>query len=96
MPASAPGTVRREGDVLVFAGTLDRDACAAAWARSRPLLDGVTRLDLARVDRIDSAGLALVAELADRAGAAIVDGQPEGLAELRSAYRLDARLAFSG
>ncbi|GAB3339461.1 STAS domain-containing protein [Marilutibacter aestuarii] len=90
------GSARREGDALVFAGTLDRDACAGVWAQASGLLDGVTRFDLAHVARIDSAGLALLAELADRAGAVTIQGSPEGLAELRSAYRLDARLAYGG
>ncbi len=94
--APATASARREGDALVFAGPLDRDACAAVWAQARGLLDGVVRFDLARVARIDSAGLALLAELADRTGRVTIDGSPEGLAELRSAYRLDARLAYGG
>ena len=95
-PATAAASARREGDALVFAGTLDRDACAALWAQARPLLDGVARLELGHVERIDSAGLALLAELAGQAGVATIDGSPEGLAELRSAYRLDAGLAYAG
>ena len=54
------------------------------------------RFDLQAVTRIDSAGLALLAELAARAGGGItVDGTPAGLAELRAAYRLDPALGFA-
>lgn len=98
MPASSMATVRRDGDALVFAGSLDRAACATLWAKARPLLDGTRRLDLRQADRIDSAGLALLAELAELAGRVDVDdvdGHPDGLAELRSAYRLDERLGYA-
>ena len=52
---------------------------------------------------VDSAGLALLAELADESRAddsvagngIVVVGAPAGLAELRAAYRLDERLAFA-
>jgi phospholipid transport system transporter-binding protein len=48
------------------------------------------------VTRVDSAGVALLAELSTRAGAAVaIDGTPPGLAELRAAYRLTAGLAFA-
>jgi phospholipid transport system transporter-binding protein len=48
------------------------------------------------VTRVDSAGVALLAELAARAGTAVaIDGMPPGLAELRAAYRLTPALAFA-
>jgi phospholipid transport system transporter-binding protein len=66
------------------------------WRQASATLDGVRRFDLQAVTRIDSAGLALLAELAARAGGAIaVDGTPAGLAELRAAYRLDPALGFA-
>ena len=60
-----------------------------------PLLAGVERFDLARVDRVDSAGVALLAALAARTGGVSIDGAPLGLAELRGAYRLGPGLAFA-
>jgi phospholipid transport system transporter-binding protein len=49
---------------------------------------------------VDSAGLALLAELAARlraAGAAPhIEGEPAGLSELRTAYRLTSGLDFPG
>ncbi|MFC0676413.1 lipid asymmetry maintenance protein MlaB [Lysobacter korlensis] len=88
-----PAQLRRDGDALVFSGALLRDAVSGLWSQSRSLRDGAQRIDLTGVSRIDSAGLALVAELAD--GRLPVDGEPVGLAELRGAYRLGATLGFA-
>lgn len=89
-------SVRREGATLVFTGTLLREGMAALWPRAVAQVEGVARMDLRAVDRVDSAGLALLAELAARAGDGIdIDGAPAGLAELRAAYRLDPSLGFA-
>lgn len=89
--------VRRDGARLVFEGALLRDACATLWARARPLAEGADRFDLQGVERIDSAGLALLAELAGHASATAIDGEPEGYAPLCNAYRLDrATLRYAG
>ena len=96
MPDAEPATVARAGDRLVFRGALLRDAVAGLWRSAMPQLDGARVLDLAAVSRVDSAGVALLAELVARLGGnAGVDGAPEGLAELRSAYRLGPDLAFA-
>lgn len=95
-PAAA--TVGREADTLVFGGTLERAAVAALWRQVQPLRAGIGRLDLSAVTLVDSAGLALLAELASgvRSGNGIdITGTPPGLADLRAAYRLDERLAFA-
>ena len=104
----AAAAVSRDADTLVFRGALARDAVAGLWRQMQPLRTGVARLDLTAVSVVDSAGLALLTELADTSGAAgnstaeglagdgiAVIGAPAGLAELRAAYRLDDRLAFA-
>ncbi len=91
----AAASLHRDGDTLVFAGTLARDAVPALWTEARRILGGVRRLDLAAVDRVDSAGLALLAELAGRNSGIEVVGDPRGLAELRRAYRLSPSLSFA-
>lgn len=92
--SAAQASVERAGDALRFAGSLQRAAIAGLWKRL-PALDGVRRLDLTAVSDIDSAGLALLAELARRSGGGVqVDGDPVGLQDLRSAYRMDAGLGF--
>lgn len=89
-------SVRRDGDALVFAGALTRDACAALWRQAAAQTDGVRRLDLRAVTGLDSAGLALLAELAARCGGVAVVGEAPRLAELRAAYRLGPDLAYAG
>ena len=96
MPAPTDASVRRDGDALVFAGALERAAVAALWPQALAVLNGVARFDLRGVSLVDSAGLALLGELAARAGGNVsIDGEPTGLAALREAYRLDAALGFA-
>lgn len=87
--------MERAGDALRFAGALLRADVARQWKQAVPHLQGVHRFDLAAVSRVDSAGVALLAELADRCGGVKIDGLPSGLAELRAAYRLTPALAFA-
>jgi phospholipid transport system transporter-binding protein len=95
--ASNSASVQRNGTSLVFSGLLDRAAVTALWP-SLTALDGVQQLDLAAVSRLDSAGLALLAELAARAraagGTAEIIGSPTGYNELSAAYRLAPTLDF--
>jgi phospholipid transport system transporter-binding protein len=88
--------VTRDGDTLVFSGALSRDVVAGLWPRALALVAGARRFSLEGVASVDSAGLALLAELAARTGQRVaIAGSPQGLAELQSAYRLDATLAFA-
>lgn len=93
--SAAVASLRKDGDTLVFTGELDRDAAAALWPQARALVAGARRFDLSAVSSVDSAGLALLAELAEQAPGVDVRGEPAGLAELRAAYRLDASLGFA-
>lgn len=96
MPAAEPATVVRAGATLRFAGAVLRADVAALWRRALPQLPGITGFDLTAVVRVDSAGVALLAELAARAdGAIAIAGSPAGLDELRAAYRLTPALAFA-
>lgn len=102
MPAPRPeqtARVRRDGQALRLEGRLDRAGATALWPQAQAQLDGARTLDLSGVEGLDSAGLALLAELAARlrqAGPVAVTGTPPGLAELCAAYRLDAALDFIG
>ncbi len=93
MPAAA--TVRRDGTTLAFAGALDRAAAAALWPDALLLSPGAERFDLSAVTSVDSAGLALLVELAQRVGGVAVAGEPPGLDGLRRAYRLSPTLSFA-
>lgn len=95
--ASNSATVQRNGTSLVFSGALDRAAVTALWP-SLATLDGVQQLDLSAVSRLDSAGLALLAELAARLRASgttpTIVGSPDGFTDLSAAYRLAPSLDF--
>jgi len=92
-------SLHRDGPALRLSGPLDRDAVTSAWPALLPLLDGARVLDLGGVTRLDSAGVALLAEaaagIAARGVAPELTGVPAGLADLRAAYRLDAVLAYA-
>lgn len=87
--------VTREGNRLVFSGALDRAACATLWKQLQALPGRVGQLDLSAVLDVDSAGLALLAEIAGRDPGVEVVGAPAGLDELRAAYRLDPRFGYA-
>ena len=89
----AAASVRRDGDALAFAGAIDAASVPALWSQAQAARPGAARLDLGGVTALDSAGLALLAELAGD-GALGVEGTPPGLAELCRAYRLTPTLAF--
>ena len=95
--AAAEATVERVGTLLRLRGRLDRASVAAVWPRALAALDGVQGLDLHAVESLDSAGLAMLAELVDRLPpqARRIEGQPPGLAGLCAAYRMNADLIRS-
>ncbi|MBO1749742.1 STAS domain-containing protein [Stenotrophomonas indicatrix] len=88
-----------EGDTLRLRGVLDRTAVIALWPQLQALPAQLWRLELAEVERVDSAGLALLAELAARARQAghplAISGAPAGYNELSAAYRLSPYLDFN-
>lgn len=92
--------MQRDGDALVFTGALDRVAASALWSPALAVLPGVQRIVLTQATTVDSAGLALLAELAARLRAAgtepQIEGEPAGLPDLRAAYRLTPGLDFPG
>ncbi len=92
------GALQRDGNVLLASGTFDRAAATALWPQLIALLPGTQQLDLGGVQRLDSAGLALLAEAAARLRATGIEpaviGTPPGLDELRAAYRLSPALDF--
>ncbi|MCS4235866.1 STAS domain-containing protein [Stenotrophomonas sp. BIGb0135] len=96
--ASNPASVSRQDTALVFSGVLDRAAVTALWPALQAS-SGVQVLDLTAVPRVDSAGLALLAELAARLRAQGSDprfnGAPAGFNELGAAYRLAPSLDFN-
>ena len=97
MPVAEAASLERAGETLRFTGALLRDQVAVLWRQALPLTGGARRFDLTAVTRVDSAGVALLAELAAHAAGSglVIDGAPAGLAELRAAYRLQPDLGFA-
>lgn len=98
--ASNTAQARLDQGTLHLSGTLDRGAVIALWPQLKTMATGVDALDLAAVTGVDSAGMALLAELAARARQngrtlAINNGSPAGLTDLQAAYRLSADLDFN-
>ncbi|MCD9085164.1 STAS domain-containing protein [Stenotrophomonas sp. SY1] len=89
---------RIAGDTLHLAGVLDRAAVTALWPQLARELGPLRQLDLQTVERVDSAGLAFLGELAAHLraqGGGQIIGSPAGLAELGAAYRLSPTLDFN-
>lgn len=61
-------TWTREADTLVLAGELDQDVLAPLWDARVEAMNGVTRIDLSQISRVDT-GLALLAHLVNQAKA---------------------------
>lgn len=96
--ADTTTTLERAGALLRLRGRLDRDHVPALWPQALRALDGAQGLDLHGVDTLDSAGLALLSELASRIathGPVRIEGQPPGLASLCTAYRMTPDLMRS-
>jgi phospholipid transport system transporter-binding protein len=95
MNAADGARIARDGETLRFDGSLVRAAVPGLWPASNASIEGVRYFDLHAVDRVDSAGLALLSLLAERCGEVTIDGSPAGLSELRAAYRLGEDLRFA-
>ncbi len=90
-------TLTLDGDALRFHGALVRAAVPGLWSRLPAGLAQVRLLDLTAVERLDSAGIALLSAVAERCGGDArprIEGTPSGLDALRQAYRLDDSLGF--
>ena len=85
--------LRRDGDTLHVNGALVSAAIAGLWPAALAQQAGARRIDVEAVARVDSAGVAFLAELAQRAAGAEIAGDPPGLSALRAAYRLTPALA---
>ncbi|MTH45682.1 lipid asymmetry maintenance protein MlaB [Intestinirhabdus alba] len=56
----------REGDRLALAGELDQDVLKPLWDARREAMQGVTTIDLSRIVRVDTGGLALLLHLVEQ------------------------------
>jgi phospholipid transport system transporter-binding protein len=95
MPSAEAVRLKRDADTLRVSGELLTPHIRDAWTRALPMLVGVRRFDVTGVTQVDSAVIALLAELAQRAGGVAIEGDPPGLSALRAAYRLTPALYYA-
>ena len=89
-------SLQRDGDSLQIRGDLVAGAIAPLWKSALATLAGIRQIDVSRVGRVDSSGVALLGELAARAAAGVaIVGNPVGLDALRAAYRLTPALGYA-
>ena len=53
------------GDTLALSGELDQDVLLPLWEMREEAVKGITCIDLSRVSRVDTGGLALLLHLID-------------------------------
>ena len=91
--------VAQDGKRLILSGALLREEVASLFAALNKVnANEINVVDLSGVDEIDSAGLAMLSKWIDSnfpsSHRPMLVGEPEGLAGLRSAYRLTEQLEF--
>ncbi len=62
------------GDTLALSGELDQDVLLPLWEMREEAVKGITCIDLSRVSRVDTGGLALLLHLIDLANYTISPG----------------------
>ncbi|PKB86543.1 anti-sigma B factor antagonist [Ewingella americana] len=77
---------------LILLGELDRETLLPLWNQRRTLMTGVNTVDVAGLERVDSAGLAMLVhlrELAEQGGGSLsVTGMTDRLSTLIALYNL--------
>ena len=82
----------RESDTLFLSGELDQDLLMPLWDSRESAMQGVTLIDLHRVTRVDTAGVALLVHLVaegKKQGAAVkLTGASDNVLTLAKLYNL--------
>ncbi|WNY83307.1 lipid asymmetry maintenance protein MlaB [Cronobacter dublinensis] len=86
----------RQASQLRLRGTLDRETLMLLWEQRQSATDGVQRIDLSGLTRVDTAGLALLVQLVALAQTGrrrvAFDGMSENLTTLAKLYNLPESL----
>lgn len=82
----------RDGERLVLHGELDQDYLVSLWDARVDATQGVSVIDLSGLNRVDTAGLALLVHLVDLIHAqgrtASLEGMSEKVSTLKGLYNL--------
>ena len=86
------------GDTLALSGELDQDVLLPLWEMREEAVKGITCIDLSRVSRVDTGGLALLLHLIDLAkkqgNNVTLQGVNDKVYTLAKLYNLPASLNF--
>ena len=80
------------GDTLALSGELDQDVLLPLWEIREEAVKGITSIDLSRVSRVDTGGLALLLHLIDFRPDMALTACPANLPASRALSDLSARL----
>ena len=87
------------GDTLALSGELDQDVLLPLWEMREEAVKGITCIDLSRVSRVDTGGLALLLHLIDLAkkqgNNVTLQGVNDKVYTLAKLYNLPASRALS-
>lgn len=81
-----------EQGVVHISGALDRSAATRLWPQIATMIKRANTLDVGRITRLDSAGLALISCVAQTG--LPIRNHASGSADLATAYRLNDQLAL--
>ncbi|MBW7981629.1 lipid asymmetry maintenance protein MlaB [Enterobacillus tribolii] len=79
---------QKEGQTLKLSGALDRDSLLALWDTRQSALQGVSLLDVSALQRVDSAGLAMLVHLQNEGRPLALSGITDRLRTLIALYNL--------
>ena len=87
-----PLSWQAEGDTLFLIGEFDRVTLLPLWTQRESVLQGIRWLDVSRLQRVDSAGVAAMLHLcafqSERGGTLALTGITEKLRTLIALYKL--------
>lgn len=82
----------REGGRLLLQGELDQDFLVPLWDARKEVMQGVDTIDLSKITRVDTAGVALlmhlVAQVRQQGSAVSIVGKSEKMNTLVQLYNL--------
>lgn len=81
-------TTQKQDSTLYFGGVLDCNTLVKVWSQRSSLLAGISNIDVAKLDRADSSGLALLTYLCIEYQAKLIGIAPQ-LKTLIELYDLD-------
>ncbi|MFR0655535.1 lipid asymmetry maintenance protein MlaB [Pantoea sp. SIMBA_079] len=91
---------QRSTDTLVLSGKLDRDTLLTLWQQRETVMQNINVIDVAALERVDSAGLALLVHLREMVRAQgstpLFSGVTDKLHSLITLYNLQQIIVSAG